>query len=595
MKAGSLNGDGSVTAPFGSIAEALAQATAGDVLVIGEGRYEESIEPSVDITLWGACVERVILDAPGPHGGGSVGAVKVTAGRRISLRNLTISGAQIGLLVDGMNAHAEVNGVRLQNNTRYGAAVINEGEAILEGALITDTAPVPNGDLGWGAVSAFGGILTVRSSSFEHNRQSGLIAFGWEGEQQTVLNVQNTLIRDTLANQIDGEYGEGLAAWDGAEVMAARVLLQGNRTAGIIGAANNGFPIAANLTMTDIIVRDTLESTNGNGEGMVLYNGASSRLIRAVFVNNHSKGISLYHETGMPGSSLDVEDLAIIDSQPGPGLAGDDDSALWVENHSTAALSRAFIARNAGGGITVLGDAGVDVTNITLEDVAILNSQLDGGGESGYGLFLRDGIGAITRTLFSGNKRSEIILTSQSELDLRHATLRDGHGSGIDVRDSSRLTIDQTLVERTQECGICIQTEFGEDRPVLSLNMLAVRNTNGRGINALNGVEMTLDRVLLENNQVHGVTSLSPEQASAATALSFNREHWGIENKVHWVRDVTFDEDRSQVRRGEAPQTMATLRNLVVGLLRLCGVENIAAGLRHLSWNQEKVLALVGV
>ena len=94
---------------------------------------------------------------------------------------------------------------------------------------------------------------------------------------------------------------------------------------------------------------------------------------------------------------------------------------------------------------------------------------------------------------------------------------------------------------------------------------------------------------------VHGVTSLSPEQASAATVLSFNREHWGIENKVHWVRDVTFDEDRSQVRRGEAPQTMATLRNLVVGLLRLCGVENIAAGLRHLSWNQEKVLALVGV
>lgn len=51
------------------------------------------------------------------------------------------------------------------------------------------------------------------------------------------------------------------------------------------------------------------------------------------------------------------------------------------------------------------------------------------------------------------------------------------------------------------------------------------------------------------------------------------------ENSVHWVRDVTFDEDRSQIRTGSAPQVMATLRNAVI--LRLIGHTSIAAALRH--------------
>ncbi|MGW3483751.1 hypothetical protein [Rhodococcus rhodochrous] len=56
---------------------------------------------------------------------------------------------------------------------------------------------------------------------------------------------------------------------------------------------------------------------------------------------------------------------------------------------------------------------------------------------------------------------------------------------------------------------------------------------------------------------------------------------WGIENRLHRVRDVTFGEDLSQVRAGQAPGIMATCRNLAIGLLRLAGWDNIAAGLRH--------------
>lgn len=89
------------------------------------------------------------------------------------------------------------------------------------------------------------------------------------------------------------------------------------------------------------------------------------------------------------------------------------------------------------------------------------------------------------------------------------------------------------------------------------------------------------------------ITSLSPQQATPAQLLALVRGHWGIENRLHWVRDVTFDEDRCQIRTGAAPQVMAALRNLVIGLLRLCQSRNIAAALRTLAGSPRRALTLV--
>ena len=94
---------------------------------------------------------------------------------------------------------------------------------------------------------------------------------------------------------------------------------------------------------------------------------------------------------------------------------------------------------------------------------------------------------------------------------------------------------------------------------------------------------------------VYGITSLSPQKADPARVLSLNRNHWSIENRVHWVRDVTFDEDRSQVRKKAGPHVMASLRNLVISLLRMAGAKNIARSLRSCSWNRNLPLRLVGI
>lgn len=80
---------------------------------------------------------------------------------------------------------------------------------------------------------------------------------------------------------------------------------------------------------------------------------------------------------------------------------------------------------------------------------------------------------------------------------------------------------------------------------------------------------------------VYAVTSLTATQASPAELAAIIRGHWLIEDRLHWVRGLDYDEDRSQVRTASAPRVMATLRNLAITILRLAGHASIAAALRH--------------
>jgi predicted transposase YbfD/YdcC len=90
------------------------------------------------------------------------------------------------------------------------------------------------------------------------------------------------------------------------------------------------------------------------------------------------------------------------------------------------------------------------------------------------------------------------------------------------------------------------------------------------------------------------LTSLGP-QVPARRLLRLIREHWHIENRLHYVRDVTLGEDASQVRSAAAPQVLAALRNAVLGLLRQHSYTNIAQALRHFAWSPGAALRLLGL
>lgn len=94
---------------------------------------------------------------------------------------------------------------------------------------------------------------------------------------------------------------------------------------------------------------------------------------------------------------------------------------------------------------------------------------------------------------------------------------------------------------------------------------------------------------------VYGLTSLSPEKADPRRLLGLNRGHWVIENGLHWVRDVVFDEDHCRIRRGAGAHVMASLRNLAISLLRLAGALHIAPALRACARNTLRPLRLIGL
>lgn len=94
---------------------------------------------------------------------------------------------------------------------------------------------------------------------------------------------------------------------------------------------------------------------------------------------------------------------------------------------------------------------------------------------------------------------------------------------------------------------------------------------------------------------VYGITSLSPRQAAPERLLELTRAHWTIENRLHYVRDVTFDEDRCRIRKGAGAQVMASLRNLAISLLRMAGARYIAPALRTCSRLGQNALRLIGL
>ncbi len=80
-----------------------------------------------------------------------------------------------------------------------------------------------------------------------------------------------------------------------------------------------------------------------------------------------------------------------------------------------------------------------------------------------------------------------------------------------------------------------------------------------------------------------------------AQLLELDRGHWEIENRVHYVRDVTFDGDRSRVHKGNDAQIMASIRNLVIAILRLLGFRYIPNAIRYFVFHIPAALTVLGI
>ena len=91
------------------------------------------------------------------------------------------------------------------------------------------------------------------------------------------------------------------------------------------------------------------------------------------------------------------------------------------------------------------------------------------------------------------------------------------------------------------------------------------------------------------------ITSVSRPVADAAQLLKWVRGQWSIENRSHYVRDVTMGEDASRIRQRSGPEVMAAFRNATIGFLRTMGVTNIAESLRRNASQASQLFARLGM
>ena len=92
----------------------------------------------------------------------------------------------------------------------------------------------------------------------------------------------------------------------------------------------------------------------------------------------------------------------------------------------------------------------------------------------------------------------------------------------------------------------------------------------------------------------YGLTDLSPLEASPHQLFQLWQQHWHIENKLHWVRDVDFGEDASNMRSGSLPFSFSLLRNAVISLLRLYAYDLITQARTYFSTNIQLACSFVG-
>ena len=155
--------------------------------------------------------------------------------------------------------------------------------------------------------------------------------------------------------------------------------------------------------------------------------------------------------------------------------------------------------------------------------------------------------------------------------------------SGIDTEFIDHTDIDTDrghgrTERRTLRVAPCDDTVFPGARQVFRLR----RDTGG------------LDGVRTSKEIIHGIVSVSADQAGPHHLNAYARGHWSVENRLHWTRDVTFREDNSQLRTGTAPRAAASFRNLSLNTFRLAGRANIAHARRDLH-DRTDVFAVYGI
>jgi hypothetical protein len=425
----------------------------------------------------------------------------------------------------------------------------------LEDVIVRGTRPrEKTGTLGNGLAVFDGAKVTGNRVLLEANRTAAIQAYSTSKETVgTAVDLTDAVIRDTLAQENGGLFGVGVDANEGATVTLTRALLDRNRGAGALAETLPGLDFPAALKLSDSVVRDTVpeDAEPRNGYGVAAINSARVTARGLLVERASGAGITAYEseQTGttiwnprhslirhvrprpgapwnpasptacarnaepsgracarlgdrarrggafayvpqpaLPAPSLDLSDLVVRDILPQPeSLAYG--HGIEAYNGASVVLARALVERARKRGIYLYGTA-ANRPALTAEDLVV--RDIEGQASDGtYGNGLEIGAGSATtvrRALFERNRTAGVFawtLDTRGTVEISDVLVRDtrsqafdlDHGTGIDIVNGMDVTIERAVVERNHDLGIVAIAAPDAPPPTVAVRDMVVRNT----------------------------------------------------------------------------------------------------------------------
>jgi hypothetical protein len=440
-------GDGSISAPFGSIGTALGPASTGDTIAIGKGRYDEALRIDRGVVLRGACASETTLTVTSSTTTSATIEARATG---VEIHDLTIADSEIVGFRVTATGEAMLEGVVIDGATGAGLAAEASGSVVGRRVVVRNGRPLSDGTAGRGLNVHSGAAVTLTEAEIANNHDVGIFALG----AGSTVTLDRVAVHDTLTQPADRRWGLGLLTQDGAAIEATACAIEDNRELAV-GANEND----ARVSLTDCVVRRTMprESDDEAGRALTLAGASSGSLTRVLIEDNHDVGIA-----AIRGAALTVEDVVLSGVRAAPG---NPELGRGVDFQLGASLrGRRFVVHD-----TV--DGGFDAfdpdTLIELEDVVVRDVAPNVDGLFGRGISAE--LAAVVRMERVHVERVHAIalFASAATLELTDLTVRDVEseqargraGRALAAQDGATVALTRACFERTREVAISAHHE----------------------------------------------------------------------------------------------------------------------------------------
>jgi Right handed beta helix region len=556
VRAGS-SGDGTESAPMGTIDEALAAAQDGSIIALAAGTYQGPVEIDRDLTIWGRCTSEVYIEgpastiSPNPMVPETIPGTIQVAGANLVLRNVTVTGERTGIRVLS-GGSLDARGVHVSENLRTGVHV-SQGTAHLTGSVISDTRP-QDGERGRGLQVDFEGEVTLERCRIDRNHDMGLACF----DAGSSLILSDVTIADTSSQPADGTYGVGLHVGDCAALTIRRTSLLRNQSAGMFIASESPTPLSVDAE--DVFLTDTRGQDAGDefGWGIIVEGNVQGRVERAVLLRNREAAIAV---TGSGLLRPDLELMRLVVAETQPNETDGFGRALTLRRGGNLVVRGALFDGNHEMGVVVTGAGSSEPTSATFEDLVVRKTQPQrSDGEFGRGMTVQDGATVVVeRALFDANHEVAVMATANDgeadpSLTMTDVTIRgtlprssDGKGGRAVGFEAGTSNVTRLTVRDCAEAALFAAKGTTTLAQVLVTDTRSEQSPDGigRGLNAQDGARVIVsEAVLLRNREL--------------AVLAAGDTH--VELSDVWVRGTLSRESDLDGGRGIAVQDGAYLQ-----------------------------------